>query len=354
MNAPVAAVRTRVLIVDDSVVARRFLTDAVCSDPTLEVVGTAATGAIALQKIPQLSPEIVLLDVEMPDMDGLETVERIRTSWPKVAVIMCSSLTVRGADTTLRALAAGASDCIAKPDSQSDQNVFRAELCGKIGALGRRIEAPLPAIVRPAPIVPRVKKPQHVCALAIGCSTGGPNALATVFAALPRELGIPTFIVQHMPPLFTKLLADRLAASTGISVVEATHGERVEPNRTYIAPGDHHMTVTRDLRISLDKDVHENSCRPAVDPLFRSVARVYGDNALGVVMTGMGQDGMRGARVLVEAGGVVIVQDAATSVVPSMPGAVANEGLADGVYPLERIALEIVARVRRKENGDRS
>ena len=345
--------KIRVLVVDDSVVVRRVLTDAIGSDPALEVVGAAATGQIALQKIPQVSPDVVVLDVEMPDMDGLETVKRIRASWPKLPVIMCSSLTERGAETTLKALSNGASDCIAKPSALAAAAGFQSELRAKIRALGGRNEASPPVSARPQLVTPRLRtlvKPS-ISVIAIGCSTGGPNALSSVFATLPKDLGVPIFITQHMPPLFTKMLAERLASSTGLSVVEAKHGDIVQPDRTYIAPGDFHLTVTADLRISLHQGVPENSCRPAVDPMFRSLAQVYGGGVLALVMTGMGHDGMRGARSVVDAGGTVIVQDAETSVVPSMPGAVLSAGLADGVYPLDRIGLELVARVRRSRRA---
>lgn len=192
-----------------------------------------------------------------------------------------------------------------------------------------------------------ILRPQLVTAIAIGCSTGGPNALGSVFAAVPRDLGVPIFIAQHMPPLFTRQLAERLSASTGLSVVEARHGDVVVPNRAYIAPGDVHLTLTSDRRIALTQDPPETPGRPVVDVMFRSAAQVYGSGLLAVVMSGAGGDGMRGARAVVDAGGLVIVQDAATSVVPSMPNGVIEAGLADGTIPLDHIGRELVARVRR-------
>ncbi len=362
--------RTRVLIVDDSVVVRKILTDALAKDPGVEVVGSAANGSIALQKITQVNPDVVILDVEMPDMDGVETVRRIRAGWPKLPVIMCSSLTERGADTTLRALANGASDYIAKPSrldtSRFDAvGYFNAELLAKVKALSAQVgsvpsHSPAPSQSGwgyPAPppgqarAVPRVQGPRaSVSVLGIGCSTGGPNALATLFEGLPRDLPVPILIVQHMPPLFTKLLADRLAASSGLKVTEARGGDLVEPGCAYVAPGDYHMTVVRDgvrVRIALNQEAPENSCRPAVDVLFRSLSKMYGPGVLATVLTGMGQDGTRGARAIVEAGGSLIVQDAATCVVPSMPGAVLAAGLAEEVYPLDRLAQELVFRIRR-------
>lgn len=339
----------RVLVVDDSVVARRFLIDAVDGDPSLEVVGFAATGAIALQKIVHVAPEVVVLDFEMPDMDGIETVTRIHAEWPNIAVIMCSSVTLRGAELGLRALAAGAVDCIAKPLAGNALAPFAEELRAKIRAVARPSGPRSSSSPSSSSVSPSAN--QRVSAIAIGCSTGGPNALSTVYASLPKDLGVPILIVQHMPPLFTRMLAERLSHATGLSVVEASDGEAIVPDRTYIAPGDFHMTVTDDLRIALDRGPSESSCRPAVDPLFRSVARVFGSETLGLVMTGMGHDGARGARAIVDAGGRVIVQDEASCVVPSMPGAVEAAGLADSVHPLGEIGAELVARVRRGRNG---
>ena len=348
--------RIRVLVVDDSVVVRKVLTDCISADPMLEVVGTASNGSIALQKIPQVNPDIVILDVEMPEMDGLEAVKRLRATWTRLPVIMCSSLTERGAETTLRALANGATDYVAKPSrlnaAQLDSlGAFKAELLEKIKALGGT-NVPDASMVAPKhPSTPRLRTSRPaVTALALGCSTGGPNALATLFKDIPRDLPVPIFIVQHMPPLFTKMLADRLASSTGIKVVEAQERELVEPGCVYVAPGDFHMTIVRDgvrTRVALNQDMPENSCRPAVDVMFRSVAKFYGPGVLAAVMTGMGQDGTRGARAVVEAGGTVLVQDAASCVVPSMPGAVAAAGLADGAYPIDRLAHELVSRIRR-------
>jgi two-component system chemotaxis response regulator CheB len=347
--------RIRVLVVDDSLVVRKVLTDALSADPDVEVAATASNGSIALRKIPQVCPDVVLLDVEMPEMDGLETVRRLRAEWPRLPVIMCSSLTERGADTTLRALAYGATDCIAKPsglngfqfDAMGD---FKAELLRKVRALGgSHASTRPPATVPPPPVAPRGAR-EPVAALAIGCSTGGPNALGALFEGLPRDLPVPILIVQHMPPLFTKLLADRLATSSGLRVTEARAGDLVEPGCAYVAPGDYHMTVVRDgarVRVALNQDPAENSCRPAVDVLFRSVARLYGPGALAAVLTGMGQDGTRGARAIVEAGGAVLAQDAASCVVPSMPKAVVAAGLAADVVPLDRMAQELVFRVRR-------
>jgi len=343
----------RVLVVDDSVVARRVITDLVQAAGGLEVSGVAASASIALQKLGQSLPDVVVLDVEMPGMDGIEAVTRIRQSWPRLPVIMCSAFTERGAGITLRALAAGASDCVAKPSSLGVGNTlpaFGAELVAKIRALGGAASIAPPARQRAVPSVDRGAR-EPVAAIAIGCSTGGPNALAAVFASLPPDLSVPILVTQHMPPMFTRLLAERLATTSGFDVVEASEGGRVDPGHAYVAPGNHHMAVVRDrlsVKIALNQDPPENSCRPAIDVLFRSVAQVFGPGALAAVLTGMGHDGTRGAERIVEAGGVVIVQDAASCVVATMPSSVAAAVTVDGVYPIERVGPELVARVTRR------
>ena len=351
-----------VLIVDDSVVVRRLLSDALTSDPRISVVGSAANGSIALQKLTQLPVNVVLLDVEMPDMDGIETVRRLRKDWPDLPVIMCSALTERGAEITLRALSAGATDYITKPTAQVVQSdglsSFKGELVNKVVALAeraRRTMLPRAATIAPSPTPksnPR-SSTLPIAALAIGCSTGGPNALATLFEGIPRDLPVPMFIVQHMPPLFTKILADRLAAASGVPVMEAVHGAAVEPGCVYIAPGNYHLTVGLDgarLVTQLNQDAPENSCRPAVDVLFRSLAAFYQGAVLACVLTGMGRDGALGARDIVSAGGSVIVQSSDTCVVPSMPRAIVDAGLAELILPLGQLADELVRRVQRSTN----
>lgn len=359
----------RVLIIDDSVVVRRVLTDVLQGDPGIEVVGTAATASIGIQKIPQVMPDVVMLDIEMPEMDGVEAVKKIRAGWPKLPVIMCSTLSERGAAVTLRALANGATDYIAKPSTLGGRGVglgvFGAELVGKVKLLGgSHLVAPRSLGLAPASLglarpvvrlVPAARGPRsEISAVAIGCSTGGPNALSTLFADLPGDLHVPIFIVQHMPPLFTKMLAERLSATTRVSVIEAKEGELVEPGKAYLAPGNFHMTVVREglrLRIALNQEPPECSCRPAVDVMFRSVAHVFGAGTLAAVLTGMGHDGTRGAERIVEAGGTVIVQDAASCVVPSMPRGVVDLGVSDGAYPIDRLGAEIVSRIRRHAVG---
>jgi two-component system, chemotaxis family, protein-glutamate methylesterase/glutaminase len=348
----------RVLVVDDSSVIRKVLCEALASDPTIEVVGTAADGRIALAKLPQLHPDLVTLDVEMPNMSGLETIAEIRKLYPKLPIIMFSTLTERGASTTLDALALGASDYVTKPSNTGSLEVtigkIRQDLLPKIKAFcGNRkpvdspSQKPQPRAEKPS-VVTAARSLSRVDILAIGTSTGGPNALAELLPAIPHEFPIPIVIVQHMPPLFTRLLAERLNKQTAIRVLEGESGKQLEPGQAWIAPGDHHMTVQRQgtsVLLAMNQEPHENSCRPAVDPLFRSVAKSYGANALAVVLTGMGSDGVNGAQHIREKGGQVYVQDEASSVVWGMPGQVAAAGYADRVYPLGSMAQEIVRRV---------
>jgi two-component system chemotaxis response regulator CheB len=342
--------KIRILVVDDAVVFRRMVTEELNADPALEVVGTAANGRIALAKLPQVNPDLVILDIEMPELDGLATLREIRKTYPKLPVIMFSALTERGAAATLDALALGATDYFAKPAAagglDASLRVIRDELVPEIKALCGR--GPAPAVI-PAPPGAGPARTGPVEVVAIGTSTGGPNALAEVFAGLPADLPVPVVLVQHMPPMFTRLLAERLSAEHPVKVEEGRSGELLRPAHAWIAPGDHHMIVVRDAgrdRILLHQDPPENSCRPAADVLFRSVARAFGPAALAVVLTGMGQDGLRGCEAIREAGGQVIAQDEATSVVWGMPGFVARAGLADRVLPLAMIAPEVVRRVR--------
>jgi two-component system, chemotaxis family, protein-glutamate methylesterase/glutaminase len=345
----------RVLIVDDSVVIRRVLSDALTSDPSIEIAGIAADGRIALSKLPQLNPDLVTLDVEMPNLSGLETLVEIRKRYPKLPVIMFSTLTERGASTTLDALALGASDYVTKPTRTGSLEVtqlrIRQELIPKVKALcARRLNSASesPAAPRVPLAVPRGSDSAPIEILAIGTSTGGPNALAQLLPAFAEKPSVPIVIVQHMPPLFTRLLAERLNKQSGFTVREGAAGQVLEPGEAWIAPGDHHMVVERcgaSVRLALNQDAPENSCRPAVDVLFRSVAKTFGANALAVVLTGMGSDGLRGSQEVREQGGHVLVQDEASSVVWGMPGQVATAGYADAIFPLADMAWEIERRV---------
>jgi two-component system, chemotaxis family, protein-glutamate methylesterase/glutaminase len=345
--------RIRILVVDDSVVIRKLLSETLASDPALEVVGTASDGRIALAKIPLLNPDLVTLDIEMPVMNGLETLAELRKLYPKLPAIMFSTLTERGAAATLDALSAGASDYATKPSNTGGSagaiETIRAELIPKIKALCSRPSDRLRSLPPPRPAV-RVRVPanRRVEIVVIGTSTGGPNALAEVLPRIPKDFPVPIVVVQHMPPIFTRMLAERLASRSEISVEEGTAGTVLAPGHSWIAPGNFHMTVAQagmNWQLELNQDAPEHSCRPAVDALFRSVAAAYRANVLGVVMTGMGSDGVLGAQNIREAGGEVIIQDEASSVVWGMPGLVYAAGQADAVYPLDQLAPEITRRV---------
>ncbi|MBZ5526587.1 MAG: chemotaxis response regulator protein-glutamate methylesterase [Acidobacteriia bacterium] len=357
----------RVLIVDDSVVVRKVVSDALAVDPGIAIAGTAADGKIALAKIPLLTPDLITLDVEMPGMNGIETLQEIKRLYPKLPVIMFSTMTERGAAITLDALSLGAADYATKPSKSGDPDVaaerVRSELIPKIKAICalRPAEpesalAPLPALLplQPLTAVPQRQDSSRIDILAIGASTGGPNALAKMLPAFPKNFSVPIVIVQHMPPLFTRLLSERLNDQSKISIREGLPGQVLEPGEAWIAPGDFHMTVDRfgaSVRLAMNQEQPENSCRPAVDVLFRSVARVYGPNVLAVVLTGMGSDGTRGAQHIREQGGRVFVQDEASSVVWGMPGMVAEAGQADEIIPLDIMAYEIVRRIKNSRSA---
>ncbi len=354
----------KVLVVDDSVVVRRLVARVLEEDPAVVVVGSAANGRIALAKIAQLAPDVVTLDIEMPELDGLATLAELRPRWPRLPVIMFSTLTERGAEATLEALSLGASDYVTKPTGLHNpaeaMAAVQAELVPRIKALhGRRLLSRMPqsqtpkAAVTQSPAAPTVKPPARptdarIDVVAIGVSTGGPNALAELLPALPGTLPVPIVIVQHMPPVFTRMLANRLNGRCALKVIEAEGGELLIPGRVHIAAGGQHLTLVRQgtsvVTVATD-DPPENSCRPAVDVLFRSVAALYGPSVLSVVLTGMGQDGLRGAEAIRVAGGQVLAQDEASSVVWGMPGFVARAGLADAVLPLDALAAEISRRV---------
>jgi two-component system, chemotaxis family, protein-glutamate methylesterase/glutaminase len=350
----------RILIVDDSSVIRKVLSEGLASDAGIEVVGTAANGQIALSKIPQVNPDVVTLDIEMPIMNGIETLIAIRKIYPKLPVIMFSTLTERGAVTTLDALAQGASDYVTKPSNTGSLEVtlhqIREQLIPKVKAL---CPSRVPMQAHGGPPTPQWRPTKslqsfeyaQIDILAIGTSTGGPNALAELIPAIPKDFPVPIVIVQHMPPVFTRLLAARMTERSSLNVQEGKAGEILKAGDAWIAPGDFHMTVERQgtsVRLATNQDPPENSCRPAVDPLFRSVAKVYGPNALSVVLTGMGSDGVIGAQHIRERGGQVLAQDEKSSVVWGMPGQVVAAGLANAVYPLASMAGEIIRRVAMK------
>ncbi len=343
--------KIRVLIVDDSVVIRRLLSDVLSQDPQIEVLGTAPNGRIALAKLPQLNPDLVTLDVEMPEMDGLETIVELRKVYPKLPVIMFSTLTERGAETTLDALSRGATDYVAKPANigsvaASIQSV-KDQLLPKIHALCP-FASPVESVARTSLSAPRRTVPTNPLrrceVLVIGSSTGGPQALATVLKGLPANFPLPIAIVQHMPPVFTRHLAHRLDQECPLTVMEASEGNILRPGTVLIAPGGSHMELERRgvfVHAVLHQGPPENSCRPAVDVLFRSAAKVYGAGTLGLVLTGMGQDGMRGAEAIVHAGGRVLTQDEATCVVWGMPRAVVEAGHSEKSLSLATVPLEL-------------
>jgi two-component system chemotaxis response regulator CheB len=351
--------RIRVLIVDDSALMRGLLRSVIQSDGCLTVAATAADGNSALESVLLSSPDLILLDVEMPVRDGLSTLRELRARNHTMPVIMCSSLTRQGASVTIEALASGASDYVAKPAGQSGREAatrtLAEELIPKIHALTAHLR-PLPAApaaprtplpmfaAMPAPVRHAPAKPQ---VLAIGVSTGGPAALEVLLPALPADFPLPVLIVQHMPEVFTRLLAERLARRCALRVCEAEEGMPATAGGVYIARGNWHMEIVAAARWGAPATLHltqsppENHCRPAVDVLFRSVARVYGAGVLAVVLTGMGYDGLAGSHVIRDAGGSILAQDRATSTVWGMPGSVAQAGLAYRVLPLPAIASEI-------------
>lgn len=346
--------KTRVLVVDDAVVIRRILSEAITADPELELAGWASDGKIALARIEQLNPDCITLDVEMPHMDGIATLLEIRKKYPRMPVIMFSTLTEKGAQKTLEALARGATDYVTKPANVGSVveciDRLRADLIPKIKAYTRPPAAALPQLpktVKPDPITTRPKT-RECRILCIGSSTGGPNALSELLPRLPADLVVPVVIVQHMPPVFTRLFAERLNEICPFPVCEGAENTEVLPGHVYIAPGGFHMELARRSNktfLHLTEEPPENSCRPAADVLFRSVVKHYGSSILAVILTGMGCDGMRGCQHIVEAGGRVLAQDAASSVVWGMPGAVTEAGLTEEVLPLLDLPAAIMARL---------
>lgn len=349
--------RIRTLIVDDSVVIRRLVTYALAEDPDIEVVGSAANGLLALKLIPLLKPDAVTLDIEMPEMDGLETLRQIRALYPQLVVIMFSTLSERGAAITIEALSLGANDYVTKAANVGSLDIsmarLRADLVPKVKQFFRCGHSCAPPVVSPAsvPIAAfGIIKRSSITrkAVAIGVSTGGPTALAELIPAIPHNFDLPVFIVQHMPPIFTRLLAERLQTLTKLLIHEATDGMLIEAGGIYIAPGDFHMRTVKhgtEKRILLDHSEPENFCRPAVDVLFRSVADVYGGAVIAVILTGMGQDGRLGVERLRKEGAWVIAQDEASSVVWGMPGAVTRAGLADAVVDLKAVVPAILRQI---------
>lgn len=354
----------RVLVVDDSAVVRGLLTKTLQQDQSIEVAGTAMHGEAALSWMKKNQVDVVVLDVEMPVMDGLETLKNIQRDYPKVKVIMASGLTSSGAKITMQALSLGAAECIAKPTAKSASEAMATvakELIPLVKGLGGLSPEPIPgakaapSIARPArkPLVTNPFNKTRKTAvpivppklLIIGSSTGGPNALNKVLCDLGPDFSTPILIVQHMPPMFTEILAKHLQQDTGRTTNEAKHGEFVEPGTTYVAPGGFHMKVRElsgaQMQLELNEQPEEHYCRPSVNPMFRSASHVAGKRILAVMLTGMGSDGLEGTREVVEAGGYVLAQDEQSSVVWGMPGAIAAEDLPHEILPLDQIGSRI-------------
>jgi two-component system, chemotaxis family, protein-glutamate methylesterase/glutaminase len=356
--------RLRVLVVDDSASIRKVLSDAISHAPDLELCGTAPNGQVALERLKTAAPDVITLDIEMPVMDGISTLRALRVLRPRLPVLMFSSHTVRGALATLDALAAGASDFVAKPavSGPAEATAFvDLEVLPRLRALGGRAAEPLPAAqARPAGAPASAAAPLRsldragrppLQAVVVAVSTGGPQALASFLPALPRSLPVPVLVVQHMPPLFTRILAERLSGLGPNPVVEGTDGLTAAPGRVVLAPGGTHHMVVRPGALGsppllrLDDGPPENSCRPAADPLFRSAAEIWGKGLLGVVLTGMGRDGCIGAARILERGGTVLAQDRTSSVVWGMPGAVVEAGMAEAELTIAELAAVIGRRM---------
>lgn len=354
---PEAAIR--VLLADDSAVVRGLVSRWLEAETGIELVGMGLNGRDAVRLAIELKPDVIVLDVEMPELDGLGAIPEIVKGAPGARILMASTLTHRNAEVTLKALSLGATDYLPKPvtGKLAAASDFKRDLVARIRALGMRRASVRPAVA-PAAGAPRPTTPtatpnlarrtarQPAEALVIGSSTGGPQALQTLVSGLAGKLAIPIAITQHMPPMFTTILAEHLGKTYGAPCVEARDGMPFTAGRIYVAPGDFHMRIVRRhgaLILTLDQSPPVNFCRPAVDPLFASAAEVFGDRALAVVLTGMGHDGREGARAIGAKGGAVVVQDEATSIVWGMPGAVALAGLATAIKPLPEMAAAVIA-----------
>lgn len=367
--------RIGIIVCDDSSVIRGTFTRLLEEEPDFEVRASLPNGQLALRALENARPEhpvdVVLLDIEMPVMDGLTALPHLLAIDPTVQVIVASAVSVEQSRSSLKAISLGAKDFIPKPRNMRDADsmaAFRQQLVSRVRALAhsRRqaqglswpsSRAEMPAAVplpsspprSPAAVATRIRPLTCPQALAVGCSTGGPQALLSVLKALPRDPRLPVFVTQHMPATFTKIFADQISKSTPWPCLEAAEGMPVTGGRIYLAPGDWHMLVRTSPNgpvLTVNQDPQENFCRPAVDPMLRSLAAVYGRGLLTVILTGMGSDGEKGCRVVAEAGGAVIAQDEATSVVWGMPGAAARTGLCSAILPLPEIAPTLARLIR--------
>lgn len=340
--------KIQVLVVDDSAVVRGLIARALETDPAINVAGTAMHGEAALGWMRRHPVDVVILDVEMPVMDGLTALQHIQSEFPGVKVVMASSLTQAGAETTVKALALGAADCIAKPVAKNTADSISQlldRLVPLVKALGKQLTTATPSRSKSVPSSRRSLHTVKPKAVVIGTSTGGPNALSLLLSALPVDFPLPILIVQHMPAAFTPMLAKHIAQDTGRPCIEAINGGTIERGHTYVAPGDYHLVVDKQgdhMVTLLNQGPKQHYCRPSVNPLFKSASEWYRRALLAVMLTGMGEDGIEGTRVVADNGGVVIAQDEASSVVWGMPAAVVNAGLAAHVLPLDEIASAIV------------
>ena len=356
-DAPAPEARIRVMLVDDAVVVRGMVARILEREDDMEIVHSVVNGEEAIKAIKRAPVDFILLDVEMPVMDGLTALPLLIEAAPDTKVIMNSTLTHRNASVTIRALSKGASDFVAKPSASGGlaardfADTLIAKIRGLSGARGTGARAVVPVagaaddgIYHGAEIVLRGGLLNRPAVLAVGASTGGPPALCRFFAGLGRAPSLPIVLTQHMPPTFTAILAEHIKEASGIDAVEAAAGSVLVPGRIHVAPGDYHMTVGGTPAVPvvrLNQNEPENFCRPAVDPMLRSLAALYGGRVLVVILSGMGHDGLNGCAVVVDKGGTVIAQDEATSVVWGMPGAVATKGLCREVLPLEKIGPRI-------------
>jgi two-component system chemotaxis response regulator CheB len=368
----IASKPLRVMVVDDTVLYRKIVSDVLAGLPEVEVVGSAHNGKAAVTKLASLKPDLLTLDIEMPEMSGIEVLDHIRQHAPHIGAIMLSTLTHEGGAMTMKALELGAFDFIPKPQSggmAENRKKIEAAMAPMIRAFRRSsriagILKPRPRPGKPAPAArpqtapslaarrPANLKSSKAEIVAIGISTGGPNALAKMLPMIPKDIGVPILIVQHMPPMFTRSLANSLAGKCAIKVKEAKQGEPIVPNTALIAPGGKQMKIIagadgKSRVVKITDDPPENSCKPSVDYLFRSVAHHYVGRATGVIMTGMGSDGTDGLELMKQNGATIIAQDEASCVVFGMPRKAAESGLADAVVPLNQIADMIVKTVRR-------